>query len=868
MSAQSRRPQSSGNVLVVYGLFTHPLRSTIEDHLLAFRRYSHRRVFHLNARVQDVPRHILRRRYDMIVFQTTFLSNRWVPELFAEICRRVAPLKTLSGVRVAMPQDEFLRSKLLCDFIDDFDIDVVCSVAPESEWPKIYPTVDRGRVRFERVLTGYLDDRTVDRIEDIVAATPAQDIDIGYRAWRGAPWLGRHGTLKGTIADAVNERSPRGELRLDVSTRDEDTLLGDDWFRFLARCRYTVGIEGGASVLDFDGAIKERTERYVAEHPDADYDEIERACFLGEDGRLALFAISPRHLEACATRTCQVLVKGAYNGVLEPGRHYLELRSDLSNFDEVLDSLGDEARRERIVEAAHRDVVASGRYTYRAMVEQVERAALGAPSAVGAAGPADRAALLVNRAAERLAWWRVAYVLRWGSRLPVVLARAVLGRVSALLPRRAREAPGAKTIVSITPIAVERDSRTFKAAASMARLGYRSIVVEAEPSMRLRNGLPFELITVGGRSPAVETAPVAQPAAEPPAFARLGRMAARTPEPIRRVAGRPVRAVLRVAYPPAMFAYRCRAMAAALPPGDLYYLHSQYHFPAVWWRGRGRRRPFVYDAHDLYWTLRRDGRPLPLADRVMWRIWDRLERLAARRAAACVTVGAGVARHAQDRFGRRFSVVRNSHDLRLDASGAPGIRTRLGLDADTFILAVSGNFKLGMAVEPLIRALADLPSRVHLVFVGAHYQGFAGAAAELGVTDRLHLVPPVAPTEIVPLLTEADLAPIPYYPITVSVRHALPNGFFHAVAAGVPVLYPSGLDDLRELAERYDLGWGFDPESDASIVAAVRPLIDSPEELAERRARQRAVRDELSWAADERELARVVAGVLGAREGR
>jgi glycosyltransferase involved in cell wall biosynthesis len=309
-------------------------------------------------------------------------------------------------------------------------------------------------------------------------------------------------------------------------------------------------------------------------------------------------------------------------------------------------------------------------------------------------------------------------------------------------------------------------------------------------------------------------------------------------------------------------------MATALPAADLYYLHSQYHFPAVWWRGRAGRRPFVYDAHDLYWTLRRDGRPLPFADRVIWAIWDRIERLAARHAGACVTVGEGVARHAQDRFGRRFSVVRNGHDVRLDSRSAPGIRTRLGLGPDAFILAVAGNFKRGMAVEPLLRALSDLPERVHLVFVGGHYQEFLETISSLGVAERTHLVPPVAPTEIVPLLAEADLAPIPYYPSSVSVRHALPNGFFLAIAAGVPVLYPNALVDLRELAERHRVGWEIDPESATSIAAAVRQLLEAPQELAERRAHLQATRAELAWDTDEKELARVIAGALAARGAR
>jgi hypothetical protein len=170
-----------------------------------------------------------------------------------------------------------------------------------------------------------------------------------------------------------------------------------------------------------------------------------------------------------------------------------------------------------------------------------------------------------------------------------------------------------------------------------------------------------------------------------------------------------------------------------------------------------------------------------------------------------------------------------------------------------------------MAVEPMLRAVAQLPDRVHVVFVGGHYDAFAATAQELGVGNRTHLVPPVAPTEIVPLLAEADLAPVPYYPSSISVRHALPNGFFLAVAAGVPVLYPRHLVDLRALAERYAVGWEIDPESDASIRSVVERLLATPGELAECRARLRAVRDELSWQAEEQELGRVIAGALNGR---
>ena len=48
-----------------------------------------------------------------------------------------------------------------------------------------------------------------------------------------------------------------------------------------------------------------------------------------------LRTISPRHFEAAAFRVCQVLFEGRYAGVMEPMRHYIPLRKDFSNFDEV-----------------------------------------------------------------------------------------------------------------------------------------------------------------------------------------------------------------------------------------------------------------------------------------------------------------------------------------------------------------------------------------------------------------------------------------------------------------------------------------------------------------------------------------------------
>jgi hypothetical protein len=359
------------NLLIIHRSSQYPMRVSVKDHLYSFRRHSGCNCAYVDLLFRRLPKWLSRFPIDTVIFHTTFLSGRWTPSLFEELTRKVEPLKDTAAVKVVLPQDEFLCADLLVGFINRLGVDHVFSVAPESEWPKIYRGVDFEKVRFHRVLTGYLEQTTLERIERLRGSGGERPIDIGYRAWHAAPWLGRHGRLKTEIADIFSREAPKRGLSVDISTRSEDTLLGEDWYRFLLRCRYTIGVEGGASVLDRDGSIRQRTESYVADHPSAPFEEVEDACFPGLDGQFGLVALSPRHLEACATRTCQILIEGEYNGILEPWTHFVPLKRDFSDLDRVLSLLSNEAMRTQIVERAYADVVASGGNTYQSFVDFV-----------------------------------------------------------------------------------------------------------------------------------------------------------------------------------------------------------------------------------------------------------------------------------------------------------------------------------------------------------------------------------------------------------------------------------------------------------------------------------------------------------------
>ena len=424
------------SILVLYHAAGAPVRPAIAAHLGSIRRYSGRPCIYVNLAARSVPRWVRRLDIGLVVFHTTLLATRWYPEAFRRYANRLDALEGLDCPRIAIPQDEFLNTDPLVNFLRRFRVNHVFTCAPQHEWETIYGPLLADGAALTRVLTGYLEPRTVRRIDHLAATIGERKIDIGYRSWQPEPWLGRHGMLKGWIAERFAEEGVRRGLRTDISMHPEDTLLGDAWFRFLLGCRFTIGVEGGASILDRDGQIRECVTRYGLEHPQASFAEFEASCFAGRDGTFDLRALSPRHLEACATRTPQILVEGSYNGILEPGTDYIPLRADFGNIVDALDAVADAGgAAAEMAERAHRDVVASGEYSYASFVATLLAAA--PPKADrGSASPARAAGgtLLWAGAADGASWGVV-----WLRQHLRLAARATLRRVGLLAAaRRAR----------------------------------------------------------------------------------------------------------------------------------------------------------------------------------------------------------------------------------------------------------------------------------------------------------------------------------------------------------------------------------------------------------------------------------------------
>lgn len=169
-------------------------------------------------------------------------------------------------------------------------------------------------------------------------------IDIGFR---GALYQHSIGDAERTrILSLFRERSR--ELGLD-SDIEFTRFPSDGWNEFLNRCKGTVGAEAGTYYLERDDRTQRSVEQYLLEHPDAGFEEVHGRFFRDYSNPVSGKAISSRHFEAVGSQTCQILLEGRYNGILKANEHYISLRKDHSNIDEVVARFRDDDYRLEMV---------------------------------------------------------------------------------------------------------------------------------------------------------------------------------------------------------------------------------------------------------------------------------------------------------------------------------------------------------------------------------------------------------------------------------------------------------------------------------------------------------------------------------------
>lgn len=355
-------------VLVIYHHHLYNSAPTIMEYVNAFSRHLRFPVVAVNTEF-GFPSSIRKYCFKSIILHYSLFAL-WPYRLNKQFFTYLS--NQPESYKIAIFQDEYRYCQPRFQFINQYKIDCVYSCIAPEHIPHFYGKYTHAP-RVETVLTGYVSEEMIQAAEKYTKPDADRNIDISYRGRPLPFYMGVGAQEKTNIASGFLTRAKDLDFKLDIKTGEEDRIYGTEWYEFLANCRGVLGVESGVSFCDVEDRVRPAVEKLLAQKPDLEFAEVYEKVLKPWEGNIPIRTISPRHFEAAILRVCQILFEGQYAGIMQPMVHYLPLKKDFSNFEEVIRLFRDPQLRHAITENAYRDLILSSRYTYQLLVEKTGR---------------------------------------------------------------------------------------------------------------------------------------------------------------------------------------------------------------------------------------------------------------------------------------------------------------------------------------------------------------------------------------------------------------------------------------------------------------------------------------------------------------
>jgi hypothetical protein len=338
---------------------------TIYEHLHCFYKYSRHRYQFMSATSNDEIRSagdLDFSCFDAVVIHYSVRVS--VPEHMTETV--AAAVKKYNGPKLLFIQDEYEDTETARQWIERLGVDTVYTNIPLSQVSLIYPSQRFPLVDFVHTLTGYVPEDPA--LDGHALPLPQRPIHLGYRGRQLPHHYGVLGYEKYRIGRDVRRLCAEFGIPADIEVEHSKRIYGTDWYRFVGSCRAMLGTESGSNVFDLDGSLKALSEK----HADLGFEEFSDR-FLDNTTYVDMAQVSPKVFEAIRLRTALVLFEGSYSGVVEAETHYIPLRKDYSNIQDVFKAISDLDYLDELTERAYRDIIGGQRYSYRTFVENCDR---------------------------------------------------------------------------------------------------------------------------------------------------------------------------------------------------------------------------------------------------------------------------------------------------------------------------------------------------------------------------------------------------------------------------------------------------------------------------------------------------------------
>lgn len=345
--------------------------STIIDHISAFKNYSMHKIF-TYSNTGNLHKNLDLNRFEAIIihYTSSLVNDYYISPQSKQL------LRDYQGLKIVFIQDEYRQIYKIISELQFLDADVLFTCFSEQEMSTIYPKHALPNLSLYSNLTGYVPEKILHQANQLINIVN-RPIDVGYRSRKVPFWLGQLGYEKWNIVEQWKEHvSPNCKLKVDISYQEEDRIYGQQWINFISSCKTTLGVESGASIMDFTGQLQIFTELHQAKYPKHDFQTIHKKYLEDYEGMYNLNQISPRCFEAAALKTALILFEGEYSGILLPHRHYLPLKKDFSNINNIISCIKNTEFLQQLVDTTYQEIALNPHYSYAHFIKNIDQTIL------------------------------------------------------------------------------------------------------------------------------------------------------------------------------------------------------------------------------------------------------------------------------------------------------------------------------------------------------------------------------------------------------------------------------------------------------------------------------------------------------------
>jgi glycosyltransferase involved in cell wall biosynthesis len=254
---------------------------------------------------------------------------------------------------------------------------------------------------------------------------------------------------------------------------------------------------------------------------------------------------------------------------------------------------------------------------------------------------------------------------------------------------------------------------------------------------------------------------------------------------------------------------------------EIIFAEDIYTLPFAVIFGKLKRAKVYYDSRELFGYL------AGLKDKKFKQaFWKWIENLFIKRADHVIVTGQMDAEFLKKEYKLKNIVLLRNLPRYFKPSQITDLHSLFRIGKTKKIILYQGVLLKGRGIEKIFSVLKELPEHVFVIVGGGEFaEYYHNLAKEMKINEQVIFLGKLTQDDLPKITASADIGVSLIENLSTSYFYALPNKLFEYIMAEVPVIV-SNLPQMKEIVQKYNVGFAIDADNQAELVSALRKLSD------------------------------------------